>query len=148
MERLKMIKSKLHAIAAEYGYELVELTGLKLGGRSVVRAYIHKPGGVTITDCQVLSRAYSDYLDTEDPIEGRYTLEVSSLGLDRPLKEPADFQRRVGEIIQLELQPGTYSKSLVEGKLTAMDENDVIISNGNRELHFDINCIIRGKVII
>ncbi|MCP4581803.1 MAG: ribosome maturation factor RimP, partial [candidate division Zixibacteria bacterium] len=78
MEQVENVKAKFESIAEEMGFELALLTGSKLGGHTVIRAFIHKPGGVTIDDCKNLSRAYSDYLDTDDPIAGEFKLEVSS----------------------------------------------------------------------
>ena len=114
----------------------------------MIRAYIHKAGGhITIADCRRYSNALSDYLDTEDVIPGRYTLEVSSVGLDRPLLKDRDFQRRVGEEISLELQPGSFSKNTVRGKLLSADKSGIDISCNNENLHFDYSRIIRAKII-
>jgi ribosome maturation factor RimP len=148
MDSLEHVKEKFYTIAADMGLELVEFSGLNLGGRRVIRAYIHKPGGVTISDCKSLSRAYSDYLDMEDVIHGKYTLEVSSLGLDRPLVKPADFQRRLKEIISLELKPGIYPDNVIEGELTGVDESGVNILCEGQVLHFIFEQIVRGKINI
>ena len=147
MDKIEKIKNKFHSIAFELGYELVELTGLKLGGRSVIRAYIYKLGGVSIKDCKTLSNAYSDYLDIEDPIGGNFTLEVSSLGLDRPLKSLDDFKRRIGEKVSLELEPDSYHKSLIEGKLLETDEAGITILYNDEKLYFELDRVIRGKTI-
>lgn len=147
MDKLEQIKERFQSIAQQLGYELVELNGIKLGGRSVIRVYIHKPDGVTIEDCQALSRAYSDYLDSEDIIHGRYTLEISSLGLDRPLIKPEDFKRRLGELINLMLLPGSYPSEVVEGKLILADDKGVTLSNHDQEQFFNYDDIKRGKII-
>jgi ribosome maturation factor RimP len=147
MEQLEQIRERLETIAAELGLELVELSGVRLGGHTVIRAFIHKPGGVTIDDCTAVSRAYSDYLDLEDPIAGKYRLEVSSLGLDRPLKEPADFGRRVGEEIKLELKPGDNSKKSVTGKLVTTDEKGITVEIDGERHNFNYDRIVRGKIV-
>ncbi len=147
MDKIEQIKERFNSIAYQLGYELVELNGIKLGGRSVIRAYIHKPGGVTINDCQTLTRAYSDYLDSEDVIHGKYTLEVSSLGLDRPLVKPDDFRRRIGELINLILLPGSYQSKIVKGKLIVADDKGVTLLNNGQEKFFDYNKIKGGKII-
>jgi len=91
------------------GYELVavELTG---GDTSIVRVYIDTPNGVTVTDCSKASRQFSAILDVEDPISNRYTLEVSSPGMDRPLAKPAHFQKVVGEEVKIKMT------TLVDGR--------------------------------
>ena len=71
----------------ENGFELVDVEYVKEGGSWYLRAYIDKPGGIAINDCELISRALSDKLDEEDFIEDSYILEVSSPGLGRPLKE-------------------------------------------------------------
>jgi ribosome maturation factor RimP len=147
MDVVEQIKARLEEITEQFGFELVELSGVKLGGHTVIRAFIHKPGGVTIDDCTLVSRAYSDYLDLEDPIQGKYRLEVSSLGLDRPLKEPADFSRRVGEKVKLELQPGANSKNVVSGNLISCDDSGITLEIEERQEHFTYERILRGKII-
>lgn len=74
-------------------FELVDVEYVKEGGSWYLRAYIDKPGGITIDDCEVISRALSDLLDEQDFIEDAYILEVSSPGLGRPLKKDKDFER-------------------------------------------------------
>jgi ribosome maturation factor RimP len=148
MDSLELVREKFYAIADDLGFELVELTGFNLGGRKVIRAYIHKPGGVTIDDCKTLSRACADYLDMENVIHGKYTLEVSSLGLDRPLVKPDDFRRRIKESISLELKPGSFSKNIVEGELVGADETGVNILSDSQVLHFMYKQIVRGKIIL
>ncbi len=78
------------------GFEVVEVR-LRGSGRRFLQVLIDKPGGISLDDCVQVNRSLSDLLDTEDPLPGPYTLEVSSPGLDRPLKEPADFKRNMGK---------------------------------------------------
>ena len=78
------------------GYELVDVEVLGAGSGTIVRLFIDKQGGVTLDDCATVSEAVSAMLDVEDPIETSYSLEVSSPGLDRPLRKAADFQRFAG----------------------------------------------------
>ena len=78
-------------------FELVDVEYVKEAGNWYLRIYIDKEGGININDCELVSRAFSDILDKEDPIEDAYILEVSSPGLGRPLKKDKDFQRNLGE---------------------------------------------------
>lgn len=95
------LEEKLRALAAplltDLGFELVDVVLATEYGRKVLRFFIDKPGGVTIDDCAEASREISTLLDVEDPIPQRYTLEVSSPGLDRPLVKEADFVRYTGK---------------------------------------------------
>ena len=88
--------------AAALGYELVsvEMTG---GDTSIVRIYIDHDDGITVTDCANASRQFSAILDVEDPISGKYTLEVSSPGMDRPLAKPQHFIDVVGQQVKIRL---------------------------------------------
>ena len=83
------------------GFELVDVEYVKEGGNWYLRAYIDKPGGITVDDCEVISRSLSDKLDEEDFIEGAYILEVSSPGLGRPLKKEKDFVRNMGQEVEI-----------------------------------------------
>lgn len=81
--------------------ELVDVEYVKEGADWVLRVFIDKPGGVEIDDCEAVSRNLSDRLDEADPIPGTYLLEVSSPGLERPLKRPEDFERFAGQLVRI-----------------------------------------------
>ena len=83
------------------GYELVEVEWQREGGSWVLRLYVDKPGGVTIDDCQAASRTVEPILDVEEVIEPSYALEVSSPGVNRPLRKPADFERFAGQKVHV-----------------------------------------------
>ena len=87
----KKVLPLLEPIVAERGLELVDLEFVKEGANWYLRVYIDKEGGVSIDDCEAVSRALEAKLDEKDPIEQAYVLEVSSPGIDRPLKKDADF---------------------------------------------------------
>jgi ribosome maturation factor RimP len=87
----------LDPVLARDGFELVEVEWLRLSGRWTLRVYVDKPGGVSLDDCQEASRVVEPLLDVEDFIEPAYNLEVSSPGLDRPLRKPQDFDRYAGQ---------------------------------------------------
>ena len=91
----KKAEELLLPMMEENGFELVDVEYVKEGGSWYLRAYIDKPGGIAINDCELISRALSDKLDEEDFIEDSYILEVSSPGLGRPLKKEKDFQRNL-----------------------------------------------------
>ena len=88
-------------IMEENGFELVDVEYVKEGSNWYLRAYIDKPGGITVNDCEVVSRRLSDILDEEDYIDDAYILEVSSPGLGRPLKKEKDYQRSLGKLIEI-----------------------------------------------
>lgn len=122
-------QEKLNALIAEaceaQHVTLVESDMFRAGKRKTLRLYIDKPEGVSIDDCSAVSRYLSDALDQNpDLIEGAYTLEVSSPGLDRPLKSVADFLRNKGRFIRVTRSTG---KPLT-GKLVDADEQSLKLS--------------------
>ena len=91
----------LEPILARDGLELVEVEWLRLSGRWTLRVFIDRMGGVSIEDCQAASHTVEPVLDVEDFIEPAYDLEVSSPGLDRPLRKPQDFERYAGQRVHV-----------------------------------------------
>lgn len=111
----------------EHGFELVDVEYVKEAGTWYLRAYIDKPGGIAIDDCEVISRALSDLLDEKDFIEDSYILEVSSPGLGRPLKKDKDFQRSLGEEVEVRTFRAIEGQKEFTGTLKAYDKESVTI---------------------
>lgn len=109
------------------GYELVDIEYVKEGSSRYLRAYIDKPGGVTVEDCANVSRPFSDRLDEEDFIDEAYILEVSSPGLGRPFKKDKDYERNIGEEVELKLYGQVNHLKDYTGLLRAFDDNTVTI---------------------
>ena len=100
-EILDKVRRIAGPLAAQEGLELIDVEMGGGGGRQILRLYIDKGGGVSLDDCTAISRAVSTALDVEDPIEGTYDLEVSSPGLDRPLKAPEHFLKFLGSKVRV-----------------------------------------------
>ena len=113
--------------------ELVDLEFVKEGVNWYLRVYIDKDGGVNIDDCELVSRALEAKLDEKDPIEQAYILEVSSPGIDRPLKKEADFVKYQGEIIDVKLYKAVNGSKQYQGKLLGLENGVLSIEeeNGN-----------------
>ena len=111
----------------ENGFELVDVEYVKEGSNWYLRAYIDKPGGITIDDCELISRALSDLLDQEDFIEDSYILEVSSPGLLRPIKKDKDFERNMGKEVEIRCFKMIEKQKEFCGVLTAYDSSSVTI---------------------
>lgn len=114
-------------LLAEHNFELVDVEYVKEGGNWYLRAYIDKEGGITVDDCEVISRTLSDWLDKEDFIADSYTLEVSSPGLGRPLKKDKDFERSMGEDVELRLYKPRDKQKEFAGILKGYDRETVTI---------------------
>ncbi|HOP41177.1 MAG TPA: ribosome maturation factor RimP [Geobacteraceae bacterium] len=95
------IENIAQPLIAALGMELVEVEYKREGRQMVLRLYIDKPDGITLDDCAAVSRELSALLDVEDVIPGKYTLEVSSPGLNRPLKSLDDFNRYTGRLVKI-----------------------------------------------
>ena len=115
------------------GFELVDVEYVKEGGSWYLRAYIDKEGGITVDDCETVSRAFGDKLDEEDFIEDSYILEVSSPGLGRPLKKEKDYARSMGKQLEIRTFRAIDRQKEFYGKLTAYDESSVTIELENGE---------------
>lgn len=118
------------------GFELVDVEYVKEGGSWYLRAYIDKPGGIAVDDCELVSRALSDLLDKEDYIEEAYILEVSSPGLLRPIKKDKDFQRNMGKDVEIHLFKMVDKKKEFVGTLKAYDADTVTIELDDEEKTF------------
>ena len=123
-------------VVEEYGCELWDVEYLREAGTWYLRVYIDKPEGVDILDCENVSRKLSDLLDEADPIEGSYTLEVSSAGAERPLKRPGDYERFMGSPVAVKLYQAKEGRKEFAGVLAGYDNGDVTITVGDKPMTF------------
>ena len=123
-------------IVDTHGFELVDVEYVKEGSNFYLRAYIDKPGGITVDDCETVSRAFSDKLDETDFIEEAYIMEVSSPGLGRPLKKEKDYKRSMGKELEIRTYRARNREKEFYGILTAYDENSVTIACEGEETTF------------
>ena len=117
----------LNPIMVELGFELVDVEYVKEGSSWYLRAYIDKPGGININDCEAVSRRLSDILDEKDFIDDAYIMEVSSPGLGRPLKKEKDFKRSLGMEVDIRTYRMIDRQKEFTGILTAYDAGTVTI---------------------
>ena len=109
------------------GIELIEVEYVKEGSEWYLRLYIDKVGGVSLDDCQLVSESLNDILDEKDPVKGKYIFEVSSPGIDRPLKTDRDFERYKGVEVELHLYAPVENSKLFTGKLIGRENSEIII---------------------
>ncbi len=121
----------LEPVIVRDGFELVEVEWGREGPAWVLRLFVDRPGGVTIEHCQELSRTVEPILDVEDFIEPAYHLEVSSPGLDRPLRKPADFERFAGQRVHVKtfgpLDGPTGPRKNWTGTLRGLEAGQVLV---------------------
>jgi len=108
-------------------FELYDVEYVKEGGNWYLRTYIDKEGGITVDDCETVSRSLSDLLDKNDFIPDAYILEVSSPGLGRQLKRDKHFEKSIGEEVEVKLYKAIEKKKEFVGILTAFDQTTLTI---------------------
>jgi ribosome maturation factor RimP len=123
------------AVAAA-GCEIWDVEYVREAGTWYLRLYLDKEGGVDILDCENVSRAVSDLLDKEDPIEGSYTFEVSSAGAERALKRPSDFEKFMGSPVTVKLYKAQDGRKEFAGTLAGYQDGDVTVTIGGKAVTF------------
>ncbi len=131
MSKREEYESKTEAlvmpIVESNNFELVDVEYVKEAGNWYLRIYVDKEGGITVDDCEVVSRALSDKLDEKDFIDDAYILEVSSPGLGRPLKKDKDFDRSIGKEVEIKLYKAIDKQKDFSGILVSYDKDTVNI---------------------
>ena len=143
------IREMAQRVAASEGLHLVDVE-LK-GGNSnpLLRVYIDKAGGVSHADCQLVSEQLSAMLDVEDPFPGRYTLEVSSPGLDRKLTRPSDFTYFAGRRVRVVLKEAPENQKVLEGRLAGFENGRVRLDLGDQGLQeLDLANIRKAQLVV
>jgi ribosome maturation factor RimP len=148
MKRANDIWSLVESVATGLGYEVVDVEFRPHPRNGLLRIYIDKPEGILLEDCEIVSRQVSAMLDVEDPIPGQYRLEVSSPGLDRPLRKAADFERFAGEIVKIRMgMPTAEGQRNFTGKLLGIKDQDVRIEVDGEELSLSLGGIEKAQIV-
>jgi ribosome maturation factor RimP len=152
--RGKELRERLVAVVepllTREGYELVEAEIVGSGPSTIVRLFIDKPGGVTLDDCASVSEAVSAMLDVEDPIDSAYNLEVSSPGLDRPLRRPADYDRFLGKRARIKTYgpvDGAENRKVFVGNLVAREEGIVRIDVDGKVYAVPLDAVAKANLV-
>lgn len=124
---LSKVLKLAESLAGEYGLQVVDVLLLGSSKKPLLRVFIDKEKGVTLGDCEEFSRAFSAVLDVEDPIQTSYTLEVSSPGLDRPLKEKKDFQKNIGKRISVRTKQQIRNRNSFAGTLEDVQGDEIVL---------------------
>jgi ribosome maturation factor RimP len=135
------LKEKLLALLepplTAMGYELVDLE-VRVGGNGLLRIYIDREGGVDLEDCERVSRQIGTLLDVEEPIPDSYALEVSSPGLDRPLRTAAHFERFAGHEAKIRLAGPLEGRRNFKGRLCGVEDDGILIDVDGRQWHLPL----------
>ena len=137
--------SKITDLTAELARPVVEACGctlwdveyIKEAGSWYLRLYIDKEGGISIDDCEAVSRGVDPLLDEADPIQDPYTFEVSSAGADRPLKKPEHFEAFMGAEVDVKFYKAVNGQKNCTGILAGYDDGNVTLTMGGETVTFD-----------
>ena len=122
------VEAWITPVLEQHQFELVDVEYVREVGVWYLRCYIDKEGGITVDDCEVISRLLGEWLDKEDFIEDSYILEVSSPGLGRPLKKEKDFARSIGKDVEIRLYKAIDKQKEITGTLTSYDADSVTLT--------------------
>jgi ribosome maturation factor RimP len=136
----------LGPVVASLGYELWELEYAPRAGGGLLRLYIDAADGISLEDCERVSRRVSAVLDEADPIPGQYTLEVSSPGLDRVLRTRAHFLRYAGERVKLEMMQPIGGRKRFAGRVSQVGESDITLEIEGGSVSLPIEDIHKARL--
>src|SRR5687767_8903968 len=154
MQPLEQIRAIAERVAASRGLEVWDLQSRREASGHVVRVFIDRPGpaaspdeSVSIEDCEQVNREMSTILDVEDPLPFAYTMEVSSPGLDRPLRGVDDYRRFSGRLAKLVVSEPVDRQKAFEGRLRGVEDADVLLEAPNGRVHrLPMRLITRGRL--
>lgn len=135
-------------IVAAHGMELVDVEYVKEGNQWYLRIFMDKPGGVLLDDCQAVSQEIDRLLDEKDPIPHAYILEVSSPGLDRPLKKPGDYERFRGYIVNLTTYAPLNGQKRFSGRLDGLQEQGVVLNIDGTEYVIPMEQVASARLAV
>ena len=136
----------LQPVVADLGYELWELEYAARSGGGLLRLYIDAPDGISVDDCERVSRAVSQKMDEADPIAAQYTLEVSSPGLDRVLRTQAHFARFTGEPVEVEMMQKLNGRKRFAGRLTDVTAGAITLEMEGGAVSLPLDAIHKARL--
>jgi ribosome maturation factor RimP len=136
----------LQPVVADLGYELWELEYVTRPGGGLLRLYIDHADGISVEDCEKVSRAVSQKMDESDPIAQAYTLEVSSPGLDRVLRTRQHFARFTGEPVQVEMTAKLNGRKRFAGRLTSVTEGAITLDTDGGSVSLPLDAIHKARL--
>jgi ribosome maturation factor RimP len=154
MQPLEQLRAIAERVAASRGLNIWDIQSRREATGHMVRVFIDRPGpaatpeeSVSIEDCEQVNREISTILDVEDPLPFAYTLEVSSPGLDRPLRSTADYQRFAGRLAKVVVSQAVDNQRAFEGHLRGVEDDHVLLESPKGRVHrLPYRLITRGRL--
>lgn len=144
------VQKKLREIAepvlASLGYELVDVEYATGGGAAVARFFIDKEGGVDVEDCARASRELDPVLDVEDVISSSYSLEVSSPGVNRPIRRKEDFEKFAGERVKIRTYAKLEDRKIFVGELLGVEDDEVLVDIDGAPRRVPLDAIAKANL--
>lgn len=147
MANSEMIQQMIESAIVDLGFQLWGVQIIASGKHTTLRIYIDKEDGISVDDCADVSHLVSGILDVEDPIQGRYTLEVSSPGLERDLFAIEQYQLYVGHYIKLSLRVPFEGRRRFKGLLSAIENDEVVLQIDDEEYVLPFEMIEKANVV-
>ncbi len=144
--KLKQLQEMLEPVAESMGFELWGIEYISQGKDSILRIYIDGENGVSVDDCALMSHHASGILDVEDTVSGKYSLEVSSPGLDRLLFKLEHYQAYIGQVIKIKLRMPFDGRRNFKGLLKSIEDDDIVIQVDNEEFLLPLDYIDKAQV--
>ena len=144
----QLVSELIEPTITEHNIELVDVEYIKAGKVWILRVFIDKKQGVTVLDCQKLSREIEDLIEVHELISDPYTLEVSSPGLDRPLKKEADFLRNKDKQIQLKTYAPIEGRKKFSGIVLDVNDKILFLKNKDNCIELELANIAQAKLVI
>jgi len=147
-KRANDLWSLIEPVVEGLGYEVVDIEFRPHPKDGLLRIYIDQEQGIQLEDCTAVSRQISAMLDVEDPIPGQFNLEVSSPGLDRPLRKAEDFERFTGEAVKIKLgMPTIEGQRNFTGKLLGLKDNEVLVEVDGETHYLPLGGIEKARLV-
>ncbi len=143
---MRIVESLAEPILLHEGFELVDITYRNESHGWVLRVFIDRERGVTLDDCSRISRQLSDILDVKDVIPQSYSLEVSSPGVNRPLRKERDFEKYRGETVRVKAKPQAGNRKNFKGVLHGLRDGNVILCDEDREYVVPFESVVKAQV--
>lgn len=147
MTKLERLRPILEPGVQALGFELVDAEVAGQGRNAVLRVYIDHPDGITVDDCARVSRQLSAVLDVADPIPGQYVLEVSSPGLDRPLRTRADFERFRGAQVRIRMASPIDGRRTFIGRLLDLQGETIVIEGDGERYDLALANVDKARLV-
>jgi len=137
----------LEPVVLGMGYELVEIEYQPNPKHGVLRLYIDKESGILLEDCTEVSRQISALIDVEDPIPGHFNLEVSSPGLDRPLRKMEDFIKFTGEVAKIQMAMPMEGQKNFKGRISGVEDDLLILECEDKVVRLPVTAIHKARLV-